>query len=108
MMKPLVSARTAATSICWNMMTKGDVAWWTFWSSRYISARLAESRSRAAASALFVISGMSQALRQASGLDWASSELSGLRAKVSELVLGSVSYGPHWSMSLWGLSARDL
>ena len=52
-------------------------------------ARFAPSRSRAAASACFVIAGMSQALRQASGLDLALSELSGLRAKVSALVCGS-------------------
>ena len=89
MMKPLVSARVAATSVCWNMMTKGEVAWWIFWISRYISARLAGSLSRTAASAILVISGISQELRQASGLDLASSELSGLRAKVSALVCGS-------------------
>jgi hypothetical protein len=47
--KPSTSFEWAATSVCWNMMMKGESRWCSRWMAWYISARFFASRSSTAA-----------------------------------------------------------
>ena len=75
------SCAGACTSICWNMITKGDGLPLSRCSSSYIFRALGGVALEHRGIGLLGHLGMSQALRQASGLALASSELSGLRGE---------------------------
>src|SRR5262249_43809022 len=87
--KPSTLLRWAATSICRNMITKGDTFWCSRCNSWYMVARFSASGSSTAAWVHLLISGMSQELRHASVLVDELSELSKFEANVCAFVCGS-------------------